>query len=217
MYEDHTVESKYLQNFSDKEKRRFKAEQRCMQHQLSEYKASIYRLLGEDSPAIWANYIHPNTRLEIKYVLNRIAANDQRDIAFELSNIDYLPATNVLATDMVHSFAKNTACKQVVLSHVGFKEEEMIQVLNGLRHNELNLLALRGNMTEKSLQILDTILTDPATHWQKVQLAEMRINSEQGKSLQKHLNISFDSVTFTNTPFSLKNICLTFGKNQNNR
>ena len=163
MYEDHTMEERYLHNFSDKEKEVF-----CHQHEkweknMAEYKGKLYELIFSDSPAIFANYEpKPNTFLEIKYVLNRIKANDPRDTAFELRPMDKVPNADRLALDIANAFRENTVCKKVILSGIGLTDKGAVPVLRTLRHNQLDLLDIKNNKLENnSFQTIDEILSNP--------------------------------------------------------
>ena len=166
MYEDHSVEEKYLYNFSSKEKIEFSCQQRAWRTAMNSYMVSLNTLINLDSNAIFGDFEpEPNTFLEIRYVLNRIAANDIRDTIFEVSDVDNVRKANKLALQVARSFQKNTVCKKIILHKVGLTDRDMLPVLRVLRHKELDLLDISGNKkTDRTLDVLKAILVDPNTH-----------------------------------------------------
>ena len=197
MYEDHTVEEKYLHNFSDKEKEVFYHQHEKWKKNIAEYEGKLYELIFSDSPAIFENYEpKPNTFLEIRYVLNRIKANDPRDTAFELGPMDNVPNADRLALDIAKAFRENTVCKKVILSGIGLTDNGIVPVLCALRHNQLDLLNLSHNRFGKaSIQQIDKILSNPENKWKQVYLGKIEATPEQKKALERHQNLSFVSVS----------------------
>ena len=193
MYEDHTVEEKFLHNFSDKEKAIFYQQHEKWDKRMAEYKGKLYEAIFSDSPAIFANYEpKANTFLEIKYVLNRIAANDPRDTAFELGPMDEVLNADRLALDIAKFFRGNTVCKKVILSGIGLTDNGAVPVLRALRHNQLDLLDIENNKLENnSFQTIDEILSNPENKWEKVYLGKIKVTPEQQRALEKHKNLSF--------------------------
>lgn len=196
MYEDHTIEEKYLRNFSDKEKAVFYRQHKKWEKDMAKYDSRLHELVFSDSSAIFANYEpKPNTFLEIKYVLNRIKANDPRDTAFELGPMDKVPNADRLALDIAKAFRGNIVCKKVILNGIGLTDNGAVPILRTLRHNQLDLLDIENNKLENnSFQTIDEILSNPNNHWNKVVLGQIQTTQEQKKALERHQNLSFVSV-----------------------
>ena len=196
MYEDRTIEEKYLYNFSLKERELFYKEQRAKWDSLARYQGKLNELMFSESEAIFANYEpRPSSTLEILYVLNRIAANDPRDTAFELGKIDYVINADQWAPIIARSFKKNTHCKTVVLNQIGLTDEGLLTILESLKDNELSLLDIAGNQaTNRSWSKVDEILSDSQNKWEKVCLGKIKTTPELANSLAKHSNLSFNYV-----------------------
>ena len=197
MYEDHTVEEKYLQNFSFEEKRSFYRQHEKWEKDMVKYNAKLHELIFSDSPAIFANYEpKPNTFLEIRYILNRIKANDPRDTAFELGPMDNIPNADRLALDIAKAFHGNTVCKKVILSGIGLTDNGAVPVLRALRNNQLDLLDVENNkLGNESIQTIDGILSNPEHKWHRINLGPIQTTPEQKKALERHQNLSFVSVS----------------------
>ena len=194
MYEDRTIEEKYLYNFSQKEKASFYKEQKKKLIQFSKYVEKLYGIISSESPAIFANYVPSgaSSPLEIKYVLNRIAANDPIDIAFELGKIDGITFGDQLAPTIAQAFQKNTRCETVILDHIGLTDVGLLPILESLRDKRLTFLDIEGNKaTDKSWQKVNEILSDPHNKWKNVQLGKIKTTPQLAQSLAKHPNLSF--------------------------
>jgi hypothetical protein len=197
MYEDNSVEEKYLHNFSPKEKEKFLSQNRARRYAMDQYEAKLLGMIYEDSPAVFENREpKPNTFLEIKYVLNRIAANDARDTVFEVSEIDSVRHADKLAIQIAKSFQKNTVCQKVILHGIGLTDKGIMPILNVLRQKELVLLDLSGNkITDKTVNMIDRILSCPETRWKQICLGKIRLGKEQSGIMKCHTNLSFTPLT----------------------
>ena len=192
MYEDHSIEEKYLYNFSPNEKEVFYREQKRKIEAWAKYQGKLHELMSSDSSAIFANYepSDPNSPLEIKYILNRIAANDPRDTAFELGHIDRVKNGDAWTPFLAKALQNNTHCKTIVLSGIKLTDKGALTILEALRHKELSVLSLsQNNLSNKSFQTLDNILSSPQNKWAKVELGSVKMESEMAKSLSKHKNL----------------------------
>ena len=196
MYEDHTIEEKYLHNFSSEEKKKFYRQHEKWEKDMAKYNAKLYELIFSNSSAIFANYEpEPNTFLEIKYILNRIAANDLRDTAFELGPMDNIPNADRLALDIAKAFHGNTVCKKVILSGIGLTDNGAVPVLRTLRNNQLDLLDVENNkLGNESIQTIDGILSNPEHKWHRINLGPIQTTPGQKRALERHQNLSFISV-----------------------
>ncbi len=204
MYEDRTIEEKYLYNFSPKERELFYQEQRKKVDSFARYQGKLNELMFSESEAIFANDepTFASSPLEIKYVLNRIAANDPRDTAFELGKMDCVVNGDEWAGLIARSFKNNTHCKTVILNHIGLTDEGLLPILDVLRNNKLDLLDIGGNKTtDKSWSKVNEILSDSRNKWKKVHLGKIKTTPELAQSLAKHPNLSFNYVA----SFSQKN------------
>ena len=193
MYEDHTIEEKYLHNFSSEEKKEFYRQHQKWEKDRAKYEGKFAELLLANSPALCGNWgPRPNTFLEIKYVLNRIAANDPRDTSLELCSIDHIPNADRLALDIARALRNNTVCKKVILNEIGLTDNGLLPILHVLKTKQLDILDIGSNkLTGTSIRMLDSILSHPTTKWRYVSLGEIQINSEQKKTLAKHKNLVF--------------------------
>ena len=125
--------------------------------------------------------------MEIKYVLNRIAANDPRDWSLDLTTGDDVRNADRLALDIAKAFHNNTRCKRVIIAGIGLTDNGMIPLLRALSKKELSCVNISGNkITDKSLEVLDAILANPETKWKHVGLGEIRITPQRAESLKKH-------------------------------
>ena len=197
MYEDRTIEEKYLYNFSQKEKELFRKEQDKKWAELAKYQGKLTEMMHSESSAIFANDepTFASSPLEIKYVLNRIAADDPKDTHFELGAIDCVKNADEWAPHIAQAFRKNTHCKTVILNHIGLTDAGLLPILDSLRDKKLLLLDIAGNKaTQKSWQKVEEILCDPRNRWEKVQLGKIKTTSELAHALTKHTNLSFGYV-----------------------
>ena len=197
MYEDRTIEEKYLYNFSEEERDLFYKEQRQKWSAIAKYQGKLNELMFSESKAIFANDepTFSSSPLEIKYVLNRIAANDPVDTAFELGDMDHIKNADQLAPAIAQAFRNNTHCRTVVLNHIGLTDAGLLPILDSLRDNILTLLDLGKNkLTHRSFQKIDEILSDPHNKWEKVCLGQIKTTPVLANSLAKHPNLSFNYV-----------------------
>ncbi len=197
MYEDYSVEKKYLHNFSPKEKEEFLSQNRARRYAMAQYESKLLCMIYEDSSAIFENWEpKPNTALEIKYILNRIAANDARDTVFELSKIDEITLADKLAIQIAKAFQTNAICQKVILRGIGLTDEGMLPILNVLKQKELALLDISGNkITDKTVNMIDRILSCPETRWKQICLGKIRLGKEQSGIMKCHTNLSFIPLT----------------------
>ena len=84
MYEDRTVEDRYLTNFSSLEKIWFRHDQHRKREYPRAFNNYLRYLLENDKSFPIFEMANPTTALEIKYILNRISQNDSRDTSFDL-------------------------------------------------------------------------------------------------------------------------------------
>ncbi|MBP5344102.1 MAG: hypothetical protein J6Y85_03420 [Alphaproteobacteria bacterium] len=190
------IEGKYLDNFSPEEIVVFLQHIKKQRRHMSEYQQKLDALIAEDSPAIFANFLTtPNSALDIKYVLNRIAANDPRDPALELSALDAVDNPDRLALDIAKAFHNNTVCTTVILQDLGLTANGIEPLLRAFHHKHLSKLDISGNKIGESLPTLIHILDDPNTHWEEVRLGKIHPDPEQKEALEKHQNVSFVAVT----------------------
>ena len=198
MYEDHTVEEKYLYNFSSEEEAAFRRRQQKYQGHMQEYQQQLWNLIVTDSPAIFRNScMETNSALEIKYILNRIAGNDSRDTVFALGPMDEVYHADRLALDMARAFRNNTVCKHIMLQNIGLTDNGMLPLLHALSKKELRVLCVNeeeSRLTDKTFHVLDTILADPDTKWDSVELGRVVLNDEREESFKKYPNLSFTAV-----------------------
>jgi len=193
MYEDRTVEEKYLYNFSDQEKKDFIAAQQKRQEELSQYRMRFNRLIAYGTSGIFSNYEpRSTTPLEIRYILNRIAANDPRDQAFELGWVDSILNGDQYALQIARAFQNNTVCHRVVLRDIGLTDKGMAPILSSLKDKDLSLLDIGGNkLTEESFRTIDHIFAHPQNAWQHVRLGMIDLTSERAESFRRNPHISF--------------------------
>jgi len=206
---DEQIEAKYLQNFSPEERVVFFRHIHRNNQYMDEYQEKLDKMIAEDSTAIFSNELAtPNSSLDIKYVLNRIAANDPRDIAFTLGETDamYLRQNpDRLALDIANAFHKNNVCKTVVLRGLGLTDRGMVPLLRALSHNQLTLLDISNNdIAEKSIQTLEHILADPNTKWERVKLGKIKLDKVQEGALAKQPKLSFEAITPLSQKIRLK-------------
>lgn len=196
MYEDHSVEEKYLYNFSDKEKKEFCAQQRSLRKAMNDYEINLRSLVYLNSDSIFGDFgPEGNTSLEIKYVLNRIEANDSRDTVFELCDLDNVRNADKLALRMAKAFHKNTICTRIFLHKIGVSDRGLLPLLRVLRHKKLNLLDISGNeITNRTICMVEKILANPNTQWKDVRLGKITLSRKQRESLKKYPNLSFTAL-----------------------
>ena len=199
MYEDNTIEDKYLHNFSLSETvklRRIKAQRETL---LAFQRRHFDQALATNSAEIMVEFDgHRHDALEIKYILNRIAANDPRDWSLDLTTGDDVGKADRLALDIAKAFHNNTHCERVIVAGIGLTDNGMIPLLRALSKKELSCVNISGNkITDKSLEVLDAILSNPETKWKHVGLGEIRITPQRAESLKKHPNtdVTFEQKT----------------------
>ncbi len=193
MYEDKTVEDRYLSNFTPQEKKVFVRHMEREQELFSEYQVKLDTLMAEGSSAIFRNNdpSAPTSPLALKYILNRIAANDPRDTAFELGEIDGIKGDQY-ALQIAKAFRTNTACTTVILNNIGLTDKGMLPILSTLRKKELYLLDISGNpITDRSFLAIERIFKNPHNMWHCVRLGTVDLNPERTLSFKKNPYISF--------------------------
>ena len=137
-----------------------------------------------------------STALDIKYALNRIAANDPQALDFHLSKVDMGAIGNPdrLALDIARAFRNNTNCKYVTLNGIGLTDNGMIPILHSLP-SELYKLDIAGNnITDQSLEVLVTTMASLKNKWGAVNLGEVQVTPEQEQALETHPNLYFENV-----------------------
>ena len=204
------VEDKYLHNFSEEEKNAFRLHIQKEQEFSERIKAELGRMIAEGCSMEFNEHNNPraSTALDIKYALNRIAANDPHALDFHLSTVDMGAIGNPdrLALDIARAFRNNTNCKYVTLNSIGLTDNGMIPILHSLP-SELYKLDIAGNnITDKSVEALAGALDNPHNKWNEVNLGEVQLTSEQEKALEKHPNLYFENVkpeTQLEAPFAV--------------
>ena len=197
MFEEYPriIEDKYLHNFSQEEKEQLMGATKAYNKRGQKRIQQIDEGIANDSPEVFVTLRNavPNTAEEIKYVLNRIAANDPRDRSFELCLGDEIKNPNRLALDIAQAFRDNTNCKKVVLRGIGLTDAGMLPILHNLPQ-DLFVLDIAGNkITDKSLKKLDTILADPKTYWGRVELGTIGLTAERAESFKRYTCIRYKS------------------------
>jgi len=192
------VEDKYLHNFSEEEKNAFRLHIQKEQEFSERIKAELGRMIAEGCSMEFNEHNNPraSTALDIKYALNRIAANDPRALDFHLSKVDVDAIGNPdrLALDIARAFRNNTNCKYVILNSIGLTDNGMLPILQSLP-SELSELDIAGNnITDKSLEVLVTTMASLKNKWGEVNLGKVSLTSEQEKALEKHPNLYFENV-----------------------
>ena len=215
MFEDYPriIEGKYLHNFSHKEKEQLMRDTMAYNNRMEQKIQKLEQGIASDSPQIDVTFIQNvgNTAEEIKYVLNRIAANDPRDTAFELAAQDEVKNVNHFALDIAKAFHSNTHCKRVVLSHIGLTDNGMLLILRALSRKELDSLDISGNrITDASLQLLDSILANPETKWGQVSLGTVNLTRTRAKSFKKYPNLRYQT-KFDEVKRKIGDFCASLG------
>ena len=192
----------YMHDFSKEEKAVFRAYIQEKQECLKQAKLILGRLIAEGGKMelYEHNDPRPSTALDIKYALNRIAANDPQALDFHLSQVDKEAIGNPdrLALDIARAFRNNTNCKYITLNGIGLTDNGMIPILHSLP-SELYKLDIAGNnITDKSVEALAGALDNPHNKWNEVNLGEVQLTSEQEKALEKHPNLYFENVKSEN-------------------
>ena len=203
---DEQIEEKYLHNFSEGEKEAFRSHVKRSRKHMAKYQARLDALIAEDSPAIFCNDDpKPICELDVKYVLNRIAANDPRDTAFELGRGDLIQPADWWALEIAKAFQNNTVCHRVILQDLGMTEKGLAPILHMLRRKRLSVLDIRGNKMKDPVSLLGGVLSDPTTHWEEVRLGKIKLAPDQSKELAKYPNLSFNAVTPLST--KVRDVC----------
>ena len=183
------IEIKYLGNFTPPERVSFYRQQRARKK--AAYDNAV--LASSDSITVLQNdELKRNSALEIRYVLNRIAANDPRDTEFELGKADSISNADKLALDIAKAFQTNTACRRVVLKGIGLTDQGLLPILSVLQRKRLLLLDVADNkFSEASFRVIENAVSHPSTAWQQVDLGRIKVSPELATVLSKHSNIAF--------------------------
>ncbi|MBE6449553.1 MAG: hypothetical protein E7013_02510 [Alphaproteobacteria bacterium] len=170
MYEDRTVEARYLINFSPLEILWFMHDQRRKREYPKAFKNYFLYLLKNDKKTPIFEMANPTTALEIKYVLNRISRNDYRDTSFDLICSDNVINGDEIANKLAQALKNNTFCTNIQLE-IGLSDEGVKPLLEVLQHKKLHLLNLKANnFTEKTYSLLEQIIFDPKNNWDLIYL-----------------------------------------------
>ena len=187
-----TIEEKYLKNFSIEEKVALYHQQQARKSAIQDRETRLLNLVYRDFPS--AHLTHDpekKSALEIRYVLNRIAADDPRDTVFELRRRDAISNADRLALQIAKSFQTNTACRTIILNNIGLTDNGMMPILSVLKHKELLLIDIGENkLSDESFQSLEAILSDPANKWSQVKLGRIK-NPDWANVFSCHHNLSF--------------------------
>ena len=172
MFEDHTVEQKYLWNFSKWE--RVRLERMQQEHLNGKVKEDSPK--GKDDPL-----------LEVRYVLNRIYFNDSRDTHFAIGPEHGIETGDVWAIRISTAFQDNNVCRDVRLESMGLTDQGASMILKTLAGKSLKMLSLKGNnLTEETFSRIDKILSEPNNQWEKVDLGEVDLKDDLLKRLKMH-------------------------------
>ena len=172
MFEDHTVEQKYLWNFSKWE--RIRMERMQQEHLNGELKEEASK--EKNDPL-----------LEVRYVLNRIYFNDERDTSFAIGSEHGVKTGDVWAIRISTAFQDNNICRDVRLESMGLTDRGAYLILKTLRGKSLKMLSLKGNdLTETTFSQIDKILSEPNNQWEKVDLGEVDLKDDLLKRLTAH-------------------------------
>ena len=196
----------YMDNFSEEEKvvfRTYIQEKQAFSEQVRSYLA---RQVADGCSMEFKERHDPkaSTALDIKYALNRIAANDPHALDFSLSKVDANVIENPdrLALDIAKAFRGNTHCKYVTLNGIGLTDNGMVPILRSLPL-ELHELDIAGNnITDKSVEVVSTRLASSENKWQAVNLGKIQVTPGQEKVLARYPNLYFESTT--SSPSSLE-------------
>ena len=188
----------YMHNFSKEEKAAFRSYIQAKQECLAQARSTLARMIAEGGTMEFNehNDPRPSTALDIKYALNRIAANDPQALDFHLSKVDKDAIGNPdrLALDIARAFRNNTNCKYVTLNSIGLTDNGMIPILHSLP-SELYKLDIAGNnITDQSLEVLVTTMASLKNKWNEVNLGEVQVTQEQEQALETHPNLYFENV-----------------------
>ena len=190
------IEDRYLHNFSEKEKNHFRHHIERVRKIVSDRRIKWNMMMAIDSPTrCGQRVLLPSHLLELKYILNGIAANDPKNTALELRKENGVKAPDRLALDIAKAFKNNTHCKRVVLQGIGLTDNGVLPLLSALRQKKLLFLDLSGNkLTDVSYSALDHVLSDSETKWDYVRLGNVTTTLEMVKALRSHENLSFVSI-----------------------
>jgi len=188
----------YMHNFSEEEKAAFRSYIQAKQECLAQARSTLARMIAEGGTMEFNehNDPRPSTALDIKYALNRIAANDPHALDFSLSKVDAEAIGNPdrLALDIAKAFRNNTNCKYVTLNGIGLTDNGMLPILRSLPSELYKLDIAENNITDKSVETVSTRLASLENKWQTVNLGKIQVTSEQEKVLARHPNLYFESV-----------------------
>ena len=190
------IEDRYLHNFSEKEKNCLRRHIQKVRKIVSEHQIQWNMMVAIDSPIHYGQGVTlPSHVLELKYILNKIAANDPKNTTFELRKGNRVKAPDRLALDIAKAFKNNTHCQRVVLQGMGLTDEGLLPLLSTFRKKKLLFFDLSGNnLTDMSYQAIDRVLSDSETQWDYVRLGNVTTTLETVKALRAHENLSFISI-----------------------
>lgn len=190
------IEDRYLSNFSEKEKNRFRRHIEKVRKIVADHQIQWNMMVAIDSPTRCGQRVTlPSHLLELKYILNKIAANDPQNTALELRKENGCKAPDRLALDIAQAFKNNTHCKRVVLQGIGLTDNGVLPLLSAFRHKKLLFLDLSGNqLTDTSYQAIDRVLSDSETQWDYVRLGNVTTTLKTVKALRQHPNLAFVSI-----------------------
>lgn len=185
MYEDCTIEERYLLNFTDLEKRLFRRK----------------RAEKANQPEL-ANTL-PISPLEVRYILNRIYFDDPRDTAFTLGPKDKIVNGDAIAIRMGVAFSENTHCQEVRMDSVNLTDWGAGLILETFKKKSLNVLSLKGNdkLTDSTFEQIDRMLSEPQNSWKQVCLDGGQMSDKMRQRLMSHPNVILE-----NTPKCIR-IC----------
>lgn len=186
------IEEKYLSNFSVEEKVALYHQQQARKNALQDHETRLLSLIYKGAPVFFSS-CNPEKKsaLEIRYILNKIAANDPRDTTFALHRIDCVANADRLALQIAKAFQTNSVCQHVVLNNIGLTDKGMLPILSVLQNKELRMLDIGENkISDESFQAIETILSNPENKWHQVKLGRIK-DPHWAEVFSKHSHLTF--------------------------
>jgi len=208
------IEDRFLWNFSPLEKRHIYQEQKKWQACFAKYQIKLYRLLSEDSPAIFSND-EPSASLplEIKYTFNRLYQNDPRETELTLDHCDPIPDKRDSYVDrIVWALKNNTYCRTIILNGIqtttglfkrrGLNDTDAQTILKVLRDKKLQELTITGAplLSETTFSSMADFINTSTNKWHHITLGNISVTTETAKRLEQTGKVGFHRVIHQPNP-----------------
>ncbi len=188
-----SIDERFLYDFTSAEKRKFYLEVDAINRNQEKYEKTVKEFIKTDSPKIFGNYERHFSRLEVRYTLNRLQANDPSLKMICLGDNDWVVSDD--AFRIAKAIQGNEYCTSFNFPLCHFQKEGTEAIVSVLKGKRVDNLDLRGNIIcEETVQIIADELSKKESLWKNISLGFISLPQETISLLPK------EKVSYENRP-----------------